>query len=114
MRVGGGGLESPVIAEGNGASLELALNRPEKLNAFTPGMIDELKDAFLMASADDAIRAVLLTGAGRGFCAGQDLDRRDPNAPDWPPDLAASVAEVHASALFQISGAPGSCPDLSA
>lgn len=105
-RDGGGGPGSRVIAERNGASLEITLNRPEKLNAFTPGMIDSLKDAFAMASTDDAIRAVLLIGAGRGFCAGQDLDRRDPNAPDWPPDLAASVAEVHAPLIRQIVDLP--------
>jgi enoyl-CoA hydratase/carnithine racemase len=53
--------------------LTLTLNRPEKLNAFTDTMARELMDAFDRADADDAIRAVIVTGAGRAFCAGADL-----------------------------------------
>lgn len=51
----------------------LTLNRPERLNAFTPTMMDELIAALDAADADDAVRAVILTGAGCGFCAGADL-----------------------------------------
>jgi 2-(1,2-epoxy-1,2-dihydrophenyl)acetyl-CoA isomerase len=54
----------------------LTLNRPEKLNAFTPDLHRELKAALENAESDPEIRAVLLTGAGRGFCAGQDLNLR--------------------------------------
>jgi len=53
--------------------LTVTLNRPEKLNAFTATMMNELIDAFGRASADDAVRAVVVTGAGRAFCAGADL-----------------------------------------
>ena len=53
--------------------LTLTLHRPEKLNAFTPRMMRELIDAFDRADADDAVRAVIVTGAGRAFCAGADL-----------------------------------------
>ena len=53
--------------------LTLTLDRPEKLNAFTPTMLTELLDAFDRADADDAVRAVIVTGAGRAFCAGADL-----------------------------------------
>lgn len=55
--------------------LTLTLNRPEQLNAFTVEMADELVDAFGRASADDAVRAIVVTGAGRAFCAGMDLTR---------------------------------------
>src|SRR3954451_19951949 len=53
--------------------LTATLNRPDKLNAFTPTMKNELVDALDRADADDDVRAVLVTGAGRAFCAGADL-----------------------------------------
>jgi 2-(1,2-epoxy-1,2-dihydrophenyl)acetyl-CoA isomerase len=52
----------------------ITLNRPDKLNAYTTEMGDEAYDAFGRCRQDDAVRAVILTGAGRGFCAGVDLD----------------------------------------
>jgi enoyl-CoA hydratase/carnithine racemase len=51
----------------------LALSRPEKLNAFTVEMMNELLQAFDLIDADDAVRAVIVTGEGRAFCAGADL-----------------------------------------
>jgi enoyl-CoA hydratase/carnithine racemase len=53
--------------------LILTLNRPEALNAFTVQMADELVDAYGRASADDAVGAIVVTGAGKAFCAGMDL-----------------------------------------
>jgi enoyl-CoA hydratase/carnithine racemase len=53
--------------------LTITLNRPDKLNAFTPRMLFELIEAFDRADADDNVRAVIVTGAGRAFCAGADL-----------------------------------------
>jgi enoyl-CoA hydratase/carnithine racemase len=53
--------------------LTLTLNRPEKLNAFTGTMMNEMIDVFGKASQDDEVRAIVVTGAGRAFCAGADL-----------------------------------------
>src|SRR3954471_21222358 len=53
--------------------LTITLKRPERLNAFTPTMGHELIEAFDRADADDDVRVVIVTGAGRGFCAGADL-----------------------------------------
>src|SRR5437764_4065764 len=53
--------------------LTITLNRPDRLNAWTQTMATELKTAFDQADADDDVRAIIVTGAGRGFCAGADL-----------------------------------------
>jgi enoyl-CoA hydratase/carnithine racemase len=53
----------------------VTLNRPERLNAFTGRMGDELGDAYARCDRDDAVRAIVLTGAGRAFCAGADFER---------------------------------------
>ncbi len=55
--------------------LLLTLNRPEHLNSFTVEMANELVDAFNRASDDDAVRAIVVTGAGKAFCAGMDLTK---------------------------------------
>ena len=52
----------------------VTLNRPERLNAWTKTMMEELMRAADMADSDDDVRAVIVTGAGRAFCAGADLD----------------------------------------
>jgi enoyl-CoA hydratase/carnithine racemase len=62
-----------IRADADGPILTLTLNRPEKLNAYTAQMGAELADAIVGADDDDAIRAIILTGEGRGFCAGADI-----------------------------------------
>ena len=62
-----------IHAEADGPILTVTLNRPDKLNAYTGTMGVELADAFRRADEDDAVRVVIVTGAGRGFCAGADI-----------------------------------------
>src|SRR3954454_17862523 len=61
----------------DGPVLTITLNRPDKLNAFTFTMMKELLDAFDRADADDDVRVIIVTGAGRGVCAGADLAAGD-------------------------------------
>ncbi len=60
---------------GSDGVLLLTFNRPEQLNSFTVEMANELVDAFTKASDDDAVRAIVVTGAGKAFCAGMDLTK---------------------------------------
>lgn len=69
-----------------GGVMTLTLNRPDKLNAFTAGMMAEMIAAFDAADADDAVRAVVVTGAGRAFCAGADLANGAAGFADTGPD----------------------------
>ncbi len=64
--------ETILYAVENGI-LTITFNRPDKLNAMTPTLLRELKEAFEDAGKDTQVRVVILTGAGRGFCAGADL-----------------------------------------
>ncbi|HYD49062.1 MAG TPA: crotonase/enoyl-CoA hydratase family protein [Terriglobales bacterium] len=62
-----------ILYQTDGPLLTITLNRPDKLNAFTEKMLGELIEAFDRADADDTVRAIIVTGAGRAFCAGADL-----------------------------------------
>lgn len=77
----------PVLVETGPGYHVLTLNRPERLNALTVEMADALLAALDEAEADRECRAVLLTGAGRGFCAGQDLTAIDGATPAAIGDL---------------------------
>ena len=81
----------------------ITLNRPDRLNAYTQVMSGELREAFAEADADDGVRAIVLTGAGRGFCAGADMARLSSaaagktdlrNEGTWPTEgVAANFAQ---------------------
>src|SRR5512141_1453424 len=69
----------------------LTLNRPERLNSFNDAMHAEVRDALARVRADPSVRVLLLTGAGRGFCAGQDLGDRAVAPGATAPDLGESI-----------------------
>ncbi len=77
----------------------ITLNRPDKLNAYTTEMGDEVYDAFARAHDDSAISVVILTGAGRGFCAGVDLEHLKAVASTTPArlDLTSHTSDLHTS-----------------
>jgi len=68
--------ESSILTEARAGYRVITLNRPERLNAFNDAMHEALRAAIAQAQADESCRALLITGAGRGFCAGQDLSDR--------------------------------------
>ena len=84
-----------VDVEGGGSYYVLTLNRPHRLNAFNDDQHKDLHKALDDAAADQGCRAVLLTGAGRGFCAGQDLGDRDPAKMSAPPDLGETLEQFY-------------------
>jgi 2-(1,2-epoxy-1,2-dihydrophenyl)acetyl-CoA isomerase len=83
-----------IIVERFGGVEKLTLNRPDVLNSFTLAMSNELREALEAARADKSVRAILLTGAGRGFCAGQDLSDV-PQAVEGKLDLGATVRQTY-------------------
>lgn len=80
-----------ILTESDEGLLSITLNRPDRLNAFTAAMLERFNEVLAEAAADDEIRTVLLTGAGRGFCAGQDLNDRVVAPGAAPPDLGESL-----------------------
>lgn len=80
----------------------VALNRPAKLNAVNADMLTRLLAAIDAAEADPACRAVVLTGAGRGFCAGQELGGDVTPGPAGPPDLEALANRHHHEVVRRI------------
>ena len=63
-----------IIYETKGTVALITLNRPDKLNAWTPRMCEEQAHAIEQANADSSIGSIIMTGAGRGFCAGGDIE----------------------------------------
>jgi 2-(1,2-epoxy-1,2-dihydrophenyl)acetyl-CoA isomerase len=79
----------------DGSAARILLNRPEALNAWNEQFGRDLLDAVATVSADDSIRAVLITGAGRGFSSGADLKEQRSSTEDGLPDLSARLKEIY-------------------
>ncbi len=84
----------------------ITLNRPDKLNSFNVEMHTQLAQVMQQVESDDGVRCVIITGAGRGFCAGQDLSDRavkSDNQQSTPVDLGASVEKYYNPLIRRIS-----------
>lgn len=85
-----------VIWEQDGGVGRITLNRPEALNAWTAELGRELRDVVNERAAEDSVRAVLITGAGRGFCSGADLRSGfEPDPDDGGPNIRATLHEIY-------------------
>ena len=84
----------------------ITLNRPDRLNSFTAQMHAELRDALARVTGDDDARVLVLTGAGRAFCAGQDLSDRSVAPGAAPVDLGASIEDNYRPLVLSIRNLP--------
>ncbi len=84
----------------------LTLNRPDRLNSFTDAMHAEVRDALARVRADTSVRVLLLTGAGRGFCAGQDLADRAVAPGAEPVDIGASIERNYKPLVLTLRALP--------
>ncbi len=89
-----------------GGIARVTLNRPDKLNSFNVQMHEELRSALQKVSDDRSVRVLLLTGAGRGFCAGQDLGDRSVSPGGKSVDLGASVENYYAPLVKTLRALP--------
>jgi 2-(1,2-epoxy-1,2-dihydrophenyl)acetyl-CoA isomerase len=92
-----------ILVQDSGGVRTVTLNRPDKLNAFNEEMNAALRAA-LAGAADDTIRALLLAGAGKGFCAGQDLSDRVQGEGGKPPDLGQTIETLWNPVVRAIRG----------
>lgn len=95
-----------ILYAADGGIVRIMLNRPDRLNSFTTAMHAELRDALDAAKRDESARVLLLTGAGRGFCAGQDLSDRAIAPGQTPVDLGASLDNNYKPLVLALRGLP--------
>jgi 2-(1,2-epoxy-1,2-dihydrophenyl)acetyl-CoA isomerase len=84
----------------------ITLNRPERLNSFTDAMHEALFAALCSVETDPTLRVVLLTGAGRGFCAGQDQSERKPDPGGKPRDLGEGLERYYKPLVLKLRSLP--------
>lgn len=99
-------IENMVLTHIEAGVLTITLNRPDRLNSFNDEMHGQLSVALKMAERDESVRCVLLTGAGRGFCAGQDLNDRNVSVEQAAPDLGLSVERFYNPLIRRMTALP--------
>ncbi|HEY3177259.1 MAG TPA: 2-(1,2-epoxy-1,2-dihydrophenyl)acetyl-CoA isomerase PaaG [Casimicrobiaceae bacterium] len=97
--------ESVKFETSNGIA-RITLNRPERLNSFTSAMHEEVRHALAAVKDDETVRVLLLTGAGRGFCAGQDLSDRAVAPGETAVDLGASIENNYRPLVLALRSLP--------
>lgn len=98
--------EAPLLLAVDDGIARLTLNRPDSLNSFNGAMHQAMKSALKTLHEDRSVRVVLLTGRGRGFCAGQDLGDRQVAPGDQPPDLGESLEKRYNPMLKSLRSLP--------
>jgi len=95
-----------ILFGSDGGIARITLNRPDRLNSFNEAMHAELRDALATVRADASVRVLLLTGAGRGFCAGQDLSDRAVAPGAAPVDLGDSIERNYKPLVLGLRALP--------
>ncbi len=95
-----------IVSDVQSGVMTLTLNRPERLNSFNDEMHRQLAEVLTQAERDETIRCLLITGAGRGFCAGQDLNDRNVDPSGDAPDLGYSVETFYNPLLRRLAKLP--------
>jgi 2-(1,2-epoxy-1,2-dihydrophenyl)acetyl-CoA isomerase len=100
--------ETPVLVDVTDGVMTLTLNRPDRLNAMSHALIAAVNDALDKAREDAAVRCVLITGTGRGFCAGADLSGGGPGDPgaDGKPDVGTAMDRLFNPMIRRIRALP--------
>jgi len=98
--------ESPILLDIRDGIARVTLNRPDRLNSFNDAMHAALRDALAHVRADASVRVMLLTGAGRGFCAGQDLADRAVAPGEAAVDLGASIERNYIPLILGLRDLP--------
>lgn len=95
-----------IVFEASDGIARLTLNRPDRLNSFNTVMLAEVRDALAAVQHDASVRVLVLTGAGRGFCAGQDLGDRLVAPGGAPPDLGSSIESGYKPLILALRRLP--------
>ena len=98
--------EDPVTLEVEAGAARIVLNRPDTLNAWNAEFGGGLRDALAAAAEDDSVRAIMITGAGRGFSSGADLGEQRSGVDGAAPDLSARLRELYNPIILSVREIP--------